>query len=111
MLTAPRLSRPCVVTARADSGTLDDYGNPTVAETTTETVCELQQQRRSEAGDQGETSDTHWLLVLPPETLIESADTVTVDGDVYEVVGDPWHAVLPSTGLETHVEASLRRTT
>ncbi len=108
MLASTLLHRACTVTTRTDSGSTDDYGNPTDAETSLTTVCDLQQQQRTEPGAQGELSDTRWLLILPPGTEITTRSTVTVDDIVYEVIGDPWTAHLH--GRPTHVEATLRRT-
>lgn len=96
----------------ADDADVDVYGNAdaTATETTVETVGELQQRQRNEPGDQGELSDTHWLLILPAGTALGTADTVTVGDDDYEVVGDPWPVHNPRTGEEHHLEATLRRT-
>lgn len=59
----------------------------------------------------GEVARTEWLLVLPAGTPIGPGDAVTVDGDEYEVIGDPWQARSPLAGAESHVEATLARTT
>lgn len=108
------LNRTVTISRRspsADDDDTDDYGNQNAATpTNTETVGELQQRRRDEPVDQGELSDTRWLLVLPPGTAIDTSDIVTVDGDEFEVIGDPWHARNPRTGAESHVEVTLRRT-
>lgn len=104
------LTRPCTITRRTASNATDDYGNVTRVTTTVETVCELQQRERSEPGDQGEFSDTSWLLILPAGTAIDTGDQVTVDSRGYELVGDPWPARNPLTGAESHIEATVRRT-
>jgi predicted membrane-bound mannosyltransferase len=105
------LTRPVTITRRTATGPADDYGNATTVPTTVQTVGELQQRSRAEPGDQGETSDTGWLLVLPAGTDLDTSDTVTIAGQSFEVTGDPWHARWPRTGLESHVEATLRRVT
>lgn len=109
MQIAHLLTRACTVTNRTDSGAVDDYGNPVPAETEVDTTCELQQQRRSEPVGEGELSDTLWLLVLPAGTTIDTGDKVTVDGQEFEMVGDPWPVREPRTGQESHLEASVRR--
>lgn len=114
MSVAALINRPCTVTRRADSGEADDYGNPIQGDTDVATVCELQkfaQPNREEPGTEGELSDTLWTLFLPAGTVIRTGDAVTVDGDAYEMVGDPWHVRNPTTGVESHVEATVRRTT
>lgn len=104
------LNKPCVITRREyDLDNTDSYGDATFDETEVETVCELQQRQRSEEGDPGQLSKTSWLLVLPHGTEISSADTVTVGGDDYEVVGEPWAAEQGSREM-WHVEATVVRT-
>lgn len=104
------ISRPCTITRRSSSGDLDDYGNETTTEDVVETVCELQQRQRSEPGDQAEFSDTNWVLFLLPDEAIDTSDVVTVDGHVFEMVGDPWVVRNPRTGVDSHIEATVRRT-
>lgn len=105
------LNRPCTIIRRSASGSTDDgYGNRTPAETLVEAVCELQQRQRSEPGDQGEFSDTAWLIVFPAGTVIDTGDGVIVDGHIFEMVGDPWEVRNPRTQVASHVEATVRRT-
>jgi hypothetical protein len=103
------LNRTCVLTLRSASEDKDDYGNERPSETTVTVLCELQQQQRTEQDLAGETSDTHWLLILPPGTQIGTGDSAEVDGHEYEVVGEPWKARNPRTQAQSHVEATLRR--
>lgn len=107
------LNRPITITRRSPSGEKDEYGNDVPDETLVETVGELQQrqtQGNDEPAGQGELSDTQWLLILPAGTAIRTGDSVTVDGEVYELVGDPWHVRNPRTRTESHVECAVRRT-
>lgn len=104
------LSRPLTIVQRSDDGDTDDYGNPVAVETLVEVVGELQQQRRTEPGDQGELSDTTWLLILPAGTSIDTGDAVICDGEIFEVIGDAWSARNPRTGVVSHLECTLRRT-
>lgn len=113
MSLAKLLTRPCTITVRSHSGNQDAYGNDIPAETTVQTVCELQQLTRltdAEPAGQGEFSDTRWLLVLPAGTEIRTGDTVEVDGHAYEMFGDPWPVRNPRTGRDSHVQATVRRT-
>lgn len=104
------INRPCTITRRGESGEQDDYGNeePSVAQV--DTVCDIQQVRRTELDD-AEVSDTTWLLFLPPDTAIDTGDQVTIDdtGETFEMAGDPWPVRNPRTGVESHVEATVRR--
>lgn len=103
------LNLPVTIIHRSSSGDLDEFGGELTGETLTETVGELQQVKRAEPNDQGEISDSSWLLVLPAGTEIDTSDGVIADGQVFEVVGAPWRVRNPRTGLRSHVEASLRR--
>lgn len=109
MSLASLLGRPCTIVQRSDSGATDPYGNDVATEALLETVCEIQQQRRDEPGDQGEVSDARWLGILPAGTELGTGDGVLVDDMLFECVGAPWPVRNPRTGQESHVEASLRR--
>lgn len=104
------LNRPVTIIHRSASGSTDAYGNDVPDETLTATTGELQQVRRDEPGGEGETSRTDWLLILPAGTLLRTGDAVIVDGQEYELVGDPWIARNPRTRLTSHIEATCRRT-
>lgn len=122
------LSQPCLLIRRSASGDSDDYGNETQAETTVQTVCEIQQQQRVEGGTHEDLSDTRWLLILPASTVLDTGDAVEVgallpgegvlpSSDLfptgshrYELVGEPWPVIDARTGIEHHVEATVRRT-
>lgn len=104
------LNRPLILVRQEPGSEVDDFGNRISEEVTLEVVGEIQQQRRSEDDDEGELSDTRWMLFLPAGTDLDTGDAVICDGEVYEVIGDPWQARNPRTQLASHVEASLRRT-
>lgn len=112
MSIASPLTRPCtILRLTLDGDEENDYGDPIAGEPVEiETVCELQQRDRDEGDRQGELSDTLWNLYLPAGTVLGSADTVVVDGDTYELVGDPWPAWDRVVGAIDHVEATVRRT-
>ncbi len=104
------LNRPMTLVQRVDMGDTDDYGNTVPTETRVEVLGELQQISRDEPDDAGETSDTRWTLFLLAGTSVKTGDAVICDGETFEVVGDPWHARNPRTGVESHIQATLRRT-
>lgn len=113
MSLAALINRPCVIKRRSASGTIDAAGDAVVTTSSVTTVCELQQLPRraeGEPGTQAEMSDSQWLLVLPAGTVIDTGDGIVVDGKTYEMYGEPWHARNPRTGVESHVECTLRRT-
>jgi hypothetical protein len=104
---AQLLNRPCTITHRQEGDERDGYGNPVDEEATTVTVCELQQRQRTE--DAGIVAAT-WALYLPGGTAIDAGDTVEIDGDGYEVLGEPWSARNPITRVVSHAEVTVRRT-
>jgi hypothetical protein len=110
MSLATLLNRPVTIIGRSASGDEDAYGNDVATETLTETVCELQQVRREEPAGEGETTRTDWLLILPAGTPVRTGDIAVVGGLEYELVGDPWQARNPRTRVESHIEATCRRT-
>lgn len=110
MTLSQLLNRPMTLVLRSDVGDEDAYGSDVPDETFVEVVGELQQQRRTEPADAGETSDSTWLLVLPAGTVLNTGDAVICDGQVYEAVGQPWAVRNPRSGAESHVECTLRRT-
>src|SRR5689334_17240639 len=109
-MLATLLNRPVTITRRLPSSDTDGYGNEIPDEDTVETVCELQQQQRTEPGDEGELSSTRWLAIFPAGTDLRTGDAIEVDGATYEVFGDPWPARNPRTRAESHVEATVVRT-
>lgn len=111
MTVVALLTLDCTITHRAPSGTKDAFGDETTTDSTASTVCELQQRQRTEQTAGGELSDTQWLLVVPAGTTIATGDTVTVDGNDYEVHGEPWTVRNPRTAVVSHIEATLRRVT
>lgn len=112
MTLARLLNRPCLITHRSPSETPDEYGDKVPAETTVETVCELQAQQGIRTGSESEdqVSDNRLKLFLPAGTEIGAADTVTIDGEDYEVSGEPWQARNPISQTFSHVEAAVYRT-
>lgn len=103
------LRTPCTILRDTPEGE-DEFGNPASGKPEeVETVCAFQQRRRDEHEEGGELSDTLWTLYLPPETALDSGDSVEVNGRTYEVVGEPWDAQEGSRSM-WHVEATCRRT-
>ena len=107
------INRPCVIVRRSASGDIDELGNETSDEARIETVCEVQQAvgRSGEPPAQGEAADTSWAAFFPPGTQLDTGDAIEVEGiGTLEVVGAPWPARNPRTQVESHVEATVRRT-
>lgn len=109
MTLTPLINRPCKILTRVITGE-DDYGNDTHEDTVVDTVCELQQRQRSEDDGHNELSKTSWLLVLDTGETITARDAVVVDGDRYELDGEPADVWNPRTQLISHIEATVVRT-
>lgn len=103
------INRPCQLVLVSDGEAEDDYGNKIPEETTVDAVCELQQRRREEAGEQGETSTTEWTAFFLPGVELDSASKLIVDGATYEFTGDPWEARNPNSQVCSHVEGTVKR--
>lgn len=111
MTLAALLNRSLTIVRRSASGDTDDFGNDIPTETLVQAVGELQQRQRAEPGAEGELSDTQWALFLPAGTDITTGDAIVCDGEIYELIGDPWQARNPRTQQQSHIECTLRRTT
>lgn len=109
MSLASLLNRPITIVHRTTSGDTDAFGNDVPTETLISTTGELQQRQRKEAEDEGELSDAQWTLFLLPGTDIATGDAIVCDGQIYELVGDPWDARNPRTQIFSHIECTLRR--
>lgn len=110
MTLSQLITRPCTIVYRTPTDEAGPYGDKLVEESTFGTVCELQQEARSERAESGELSDTRWVAFFLPGENLNTASALIVDGDTYEVVGDPWEARNPLTDTVSHIEVTLRRT-
>ena len=72
------------------------------------TSCELQQAAATDAHD-GRLQQTGWRVFLPAGVDLTGWDALRIDGDLLELVGDPWPVRHPRTGVVSHVEAEVRR--
>ncbi len=104
MNPSPLMTRACTVVTVTQSE--DAWGTPIDVETTTATVCELQQQQRNSVGPD-EWQSSIWRLFLPAGTNVNGIDRVRVDGVTFSVDGPPWAVRNPRTGARSHIEATL----
>lgn len=104
------INRPATVIQRSASGQKTRFGDSVRTESAVQTLCEIQQKRRDEPAQEGELSDSDWNLFFLPGTDLSSGDAVVVDGEEYELVGEPWVARNPRTGHVSHIECTARRT-
>lgn len=102
------LTRSGTILSRTAGTATDAYGNVIQGTTSVAVMCEIQQQRREEPGEEGEFSVTEWVGFFPTGTAIDTGDQVSAMGSIFEVVGDPWDATTGSTAVH-HVEATLKK--
>lgn len=101
-------NRTCTLIRREASAEANPYGDKVRDEVSVSTLCELQQRGRGEGED--EVSDTRWLAIFLPSEKVHTGYALIVDGETYEVEGEPWRARNPRTQVVSHVEATVRRT-
>lgn len=106
------MTQEATITNVSQSAAKDEYGDPTATTVTaTKVDCWLHQVARTEHGDNNNVQDQRWALYVPPGTILNGSDRVTVEGVTYEVEGPPWPAHNPRLRRVTHIEATLRRVT
>lgn len=109
MLATRLLTKTATITSVAQTGAVDDYGNPTNVTTTATAKCWLHQTERSEDTRDVNRQEQTWTVYFEAGTVIDGSDYVTVDAIVYELDGPPWVADNPRTGATEFVVATLRR--
>jgi hypothetical protein len=103
------LTRAATLYRRTYDGPPDELGDPTWTEITGPVACELQQAGSTEAlGDAVQVST--WRVFLPVGASdVGGWDALELDGDRYELVGDPWPVWNPRLAAYDHVEALVQR--
>jgi hypothetical protein len=88
---------------------VDEYGDPTLTETTEDARCEIQESTSSEEDlEQVETTEQRvWFdaTVTPPR----GGDALIVDTKTYEFTGDANLWFDPFDATSSHVEGRVRR--
>lgn len=109
MAFADLLATAAVISTVAD-GTTDDWGDVTRgAETSTSTVCYLEQLTETESNSDRAAGSVTALLVVPAGTTISARSTVAVAGRIWQVVGEPAERARPGDDTH-HIEATIRTT-
>lgn len=114
-IVALEMNRPCTIYHMEDTGTPDDYGDQVLeADDGTAAVCELQRPGgsglRSGGEPEGGALDVSlWAAFFPAGTVLSGRDYFVVDGQQYDLVGDPAPVRDPWTRQIDHVEALARR--
>jgi len=102
------LATPCTIVSTSD-GTADVYGDAVEQSLTIDTTCYYEQKQTSEV-EGGAVEESRWLVILPASVSPKGTDRILIGGLSYALVGDPWPAIRPQTGLVDHVECIARRT-
>ncbi len=101
-------SRP--VTVIHTSGTsVDSSGRPTRTTTTTTVKCAYRHRLSSDVFDGGVVVTEEITFYMPPQTAVQPADTLTMSGDLYEVVSDPFEVWNHRAGSVHHLEVRGRK--
>ena len=108
VLPAHLLTLTGTLLRRAQTGPPDEYGDPTWTELGEPIACELQQEVGYDAAG-GAIQLSTWRVFLPPTTPPTGWDGITIGAVTYELEGDAWLARNPRTGIDSHVEARVRR--
>jgi hypothetical protein len=101
------LTRPATMLLRARTGE-DEAGDPTYDVVERAVVCELQQTSSGEEHEGGSLV-TRFRVWLPADVELDGWDAIVVDGDTYEVDGDPSRVWNPLTQTVHHVEGEVVR--
>jgi hypothetical protein len=103
------LTRPATLLRRSYTGAADEFGDPTYVEVTSDVVVEIQQAGTSEALE-GQVMSASYRVFLPAtEATLAGWDALDVDGERYELDGDPAPQYNPRLGAVSHVEALASR--
>ena len=77
-----------------DESNVNKYGDPEILVTETENVpCEIQQRDSEEPPAAGEVAVTEWTMWFPEDTVLDTTDQIELDGQLYELIGEPEQSV------------------
>lgn len=99
---------PHTITATVTPQTEDAFGNRTPGTPISVSGCVAWPGLSTETTPGGDTVTTDLNLLMPDGTSVTATDRVTVDGVVYEVVGQPAVWLSPLTGFSAGIQVQLR---
>lgn len=103
------LKRTATLLRRTYADAEDEFGDVVADETVGEVAVEIQQAGSAEAHE-GAVMRSNWRVFLPAEVDdVGGWDALELEGERYELEGDPWAAFNPRLGVVTHVEALATR--
>lgn len=95
------------VTRRRYTTTTDTYGNPVRNTSSTTTYPgRLVHRSADELNTDRDTQVSDWSIILPHDADVTGRDVLEVDGDTFEVVGEPF---IFATGFDTHMRVEVNR--
>lgn len=103
------LTRQATLLRRSPTGPADELGDPTWDVVAEPVACELQPAGSSEDHDDNVQSSS-WRIFLPASCAdLGGWDALELDGELYELTGDPGVEWSPRLRQVSHVEALVAR--
>lgn len=107
-MISPRLfDRAVTVHHMMETSTRGTYGGRTLTDAATQTRGRLSRLSAQELGVGTDLALTNMKLFLPADVVVGFKDHVEVDGQTFDVVGDPY--VVHDTSGPHHIEVTVNR--
>jgi hypothetical protein len=104
------LPQTATVTTVQRTGDDDVFGDPGETTSTRSWRCWISQSSRDEDTGGGDRQDETFTIYMEPTAKVAGSDRVTVNDATFEVIGPPWTATNPRTGIDEMVVATIKRT-
>lgn len=92
-----RLLSKSVTLTHTSSSSVDAMGRPTASTTSAQVLCAFKHRLANDTIDGATVATDETTFYFDPATTVAVGDTIALDGDVYEVVSDPF----PQTNFRT----------
>ncbi len=98
---------------QATTDGVDEYGNDTIVDAGAATPVRglIQQASTVEYLNDRDTTVTQWKAFLPAGTAVTSLDTLTFQGQTFQVTGAPYPVFNPRSRQVSHLEMNLTEVT
>lgn len=111
MNPARLIKLPGVLSVVTQDGPVDETNDPTEQIVTADVLCWYEQATADDdTGGTNQQTETHRLYFRDGVT-VTGYDHLAVDGHRFQILGPPWPAKNPRTGVVEHIEAKGREVT